>query len=83
MEYTKGEWKVIPEMIGKKLISYGVGTNSTDIALMISRDLGKAEANAQLIAAAPDLYEVCKKVRMAYNIHFSELDKALAKAEGK
>ena len=64
MEYTKGDWKAT--------FRYPFGVYATDgkrpptttpIAQMIAPDQSEMEANAHLIAAAPDLYKACKLAR--------------------
>ena len=81
MEYTKGEWKVYHNKHGWHCDVDGVGR-----VCMID-----TEANARLIASAPDLYEACKyiksEVRLAhytgdvYECPHCKLEKAIAKAE--
>jgi len=86
MKFTKGEWTVedgTQVVCGNRLVA-NTGGYTTNYSL--ERETN--EANAQLIAAAPELYEALK--------HYVELDKdgifkdmyllattALAKAEGK
>ena len=89
MEYTKGEWKVEGDC-------YIVAGEEHKHSLIC--DLATAnndyEANAQLIASAPDLYRACKRAEQmlqypqalsneAKNYELEDLRKALAKAEGK
>jgi len=50
MEYTKGEWKVISAEFTDKGVAFEV--------VMLKQEI--CVANANLIAAAPDLYEACK-----------------------
>ncbi|MBA7498639.1 hypothetical protein ES704_01376 [subsurface metagenome] len=89
MNYTKGEWEV------KRLPITG------GVAIYAGNDLiagGLEEANAQLIASAPDLYEALRKCAEAINMLlikygngvlseestvYKKAKKALAKAEGK
>ncbi len=59
MEYTKGEWKAEQGRIHFN-ISIGHLYYDNPIAKVYY-----SEANAQLIASAPDLYEACKE---AYNL---------------
>lgn len=68
MEYTKGEWVVV----GKKSTAYSgyhiwdntQGIIGKDVAIIYPNPQGKpdsyGEANARLIAAAPDIYEALK-----------------------
>ena len=52
--YTKGEWKVIDYDVTKDWM--GVASEDTYIAHVDARN----EANAQLIASSPDMYEALK-----------------------
>ncbi len=95
MGYTKGEWKVE----GKKILLWHPGWSDDRkvIADCNQWDGKEAEANAHLIAAAPDMYEACKAARKwlaLFGEHTpiafggepeldGKLSKALAKAEGK
>ena len=64
MEYTKGEWKLSP--LGKEWV---VGEDGFAIAKVLDGKTGKFnEANAQLIASAPRLYEALKKLVAVYEI---------------
>ena len=94
MEYTKGEWKVSKPF---KEIPYSVSSNEK---YPIAR-LGftqEDEANAQLIASAPDMYEALKKFELLFPISrlakglpsqmmigdaIEKARQAIAKAEGK
>ena len=61
MNYTKGEWKVAPAIDIPYKTSVMVGRLTVaDIVEMPV--LGEAEANTNLIAAAPDMYEALKRV---------------------
>jgi len=91
MEYTKGEWKRYGRHIH-------INTNNTsdEIAGVLCpgwMPREEAQANAHLIAAAPDMYEALKEItelapramlKLPYAIQAVEIaEKALAKAEGK
>lgn len=54
MNYTKGEWKVY-KVAAAYLVNTGNMVNVADCRL---------EANANLIAAAPDMYEALKKIEL-------------------
>ena len=100
MNYTKGEWKVL-HLADEILIADEHNNIIAPIYTLGSGDerfdQENAEANAQLIASAPDLYEACKNLvyqieRLAMvtgyegEAHFPHLLKAketLAKVEGK
>lgn len=82
MRYTKGEWKTYKNALGQ----WAVSTDNEPIA-----QVGR-HYNAQLIAAAPDLYEALRTIVEA--LHANEIARAvrvaesngvseLAKAEGK
>jgi len=92
MRYTKGPWKV--------RLSGEVGNETQLIAAIFPWDPKKTlkrEANAKLIASAPELLEACKNTRDYFeqvmdaddgipneemNL-FTMLQQAIAKAEGK
>lgn len=84
MEYTGGKWKATKAMSGNWLIM-PVGGGGC-IARSIS-----SKANAQLIAASPDLYEACKQALRTFEAHhikptdprYITLERAIAKAESK
>ncbi len=103
-QYTKGEWKarkLLPDRWG--IISreaWEITTPEYDVvAQIISSAPIRKEADAQLIAAAPDMYEALKKAKetiklwhstpefvwRAYQVspEMTIINKALAKAEGK
>jgi hypothetical protein len=97
MEYTKGEWSkgsFADEPFARSLLSI-YREDGEAIVMVLSPNLmafEEAEANAQLIAAAPDLYEACKAVLPLltgafYITHTTRpeivaLKQAIAKAEG-
>lgn len=105
MEYTKGEWKVIQGLIvpcqvgGSPPLADNEIPTEYRIAEMFeypdvvySKD--EIRANAQLISAAPELYEALEQAQQDINWMlnnekflnphvFDYLEKALAKAEGK
>lgn len=90
MKHTPGRWVVssYQKVQSKRCVFEGphgmLGWVGTD------RDQGlyeEAEANAHLIAAAPELYEACKmallKCQITDSWHNDVLKQAIAKAEGK
>jgi len=94
MEYTKGEWKAANKSGEDTYNIYADQDNS--LSYLIARDC--TEANANLIAAAPDMYEALKGLTEWAKLSFSDdvgewadendpaivtAIKAQAKAEGK
>ena len=65
MNYTKGEWKLNNIKFGKWLVRAHDGIvaviEPTGLIQMAS-----CEANAHLIAAAPDLYGACRELRQEF-----------------
>ena len=101
MSHTPGPWKVglpSPDCCGSKdfpyivILDYGVGPTEPNV--MASR---LSEANAHLIAAAPEMYEALKDVEWSHHGECPQcgrsqslghqprciLGNALAKAEGR
>lgn len=100
IEHTKREWKVTtkPKEQVKFFDGFTLYVESDNllIALCDREDWDRKEerqANAQLIAAAPELYEVCKialEIFVSFDVRNKivsgvslQLNEALAKAEGK
>jgi hypothetical protein len=87
MEYTKGEWKVFHYGdVGQKPSAISVITD--DEKLLCKLGIQKEwEANAHLIAAAPELYEALKAairiIEVEHIVVPVKCIEALAKAEGK
>jgi len=82
--YTKGEWRVDGTSIVSDVLLLRVGDEVCPflIAEVTSHIPLETKANAQLISAAPDLYEACKQ---AFNfcddrVRF-KISQALAKAD--
>jgi len=89
MSYTKGEWRIAKRdghSVGVRPVIY---TKDVDRIAIISYrgvpSIEEADANARLIAAAPDLLDACKLCRHNENKRWSEikevLDRAITKAE--
>jgi len=95
MSHTKGPWKVYFTKDGGKIIGIGdaEGAGVTDPHFGLWSSGEEQEANARLIAAAPDLLEACKAALSVIKANFpteqsefmalEKLDAAIAKAEGE
>lgn len=94
MDYTKGEWKASKSHnFTGTLVSYiTCGEKNIAQTRLDDREATAEEnqANTQLIASAPDLYEACKSVLESINALVPDdtlegcamvLEQALAKAE--
>jgi len=97
MEYTKGEWRwgsLDDEPFARSCLSIYQedGRRIAEISREGFMRIEEAEANAQLIAAAPYMYEALKeitelaprnKLKLPYAIQVVEIaEQALAEAEG-
>ncbi len=92
-EFTKGEWKTNFNFTDKTEYGAVVWSDSNPPTRICAVGLTNTEANARLIAAAPEMYEALKEcleeLEAAYvkegisNPKFDNWQKALAKAEGK
>jgi hypothetical protein len=90
-KFTQGEWRVTrykddPEF---GLYNYLIVETAEDepqkIAAMFQREDINSEANAALIAAAPEMYRVLKFVKgaLGHGSLVMEIDKVLQKARGE
>ncbi len=90
--FTKGEWKARKLLVDRHCIikreAWEISTPEYDVATFIEASAPiRKEADAHLIAAAPDLYQALKEMLL----YFRERDiaplytwrDAIAKAEGK
>lgn len=95
-QYTKGEWETFDFRSNTQLYAMGhfqvVGNNQESNVALVPAHWENAEANAHLIAAAPDMYEALKTLLQDYSTNpNSEIffkaclnaRRALEKAEGK
>jgi hypothetical protein len=97
MNYTKGDWRVPESPYARVITENGIGiANCYDNDFINRPKFWQAEVNAQLIAAAPDMYKALKlllerfeEMRGKYSYPMSLdlprvwAEKALAKTEGK
>ena len=60
-EFTKGKWN-LSESNCQTLISAETTTGIIPIAMLTSLNSSELQANARLIAAAPEMYELLKKI---------------------
>lgn len=60
MKHTKGEWKWINQTT-QSGDYYKVTGEAVSVCNITTRDSKQAEANAKLIAAAPELLEACEQ----------------------
>ena len=82
MNYTKGEWKVSYNGRIEDREHFSVTTDTIQVAKVHPRRDGKeAEANANLIALAPNMYEALKfTVRQIEELHKLKGDFGLTNA---
>lgn len=78
MPYTKGDWKVTSYATKVKNYTAYIETDDECLAEVYGDTQKEAGANAQLIAAAPDLYETCKDALNAVIGNFVASDGVLA-----
>jgi hypothetical protein len=90
--YTKGNWVYDKTSGGIKAMNIRAANNSPMVANVFVTDIDdqtETDANAYLIASAPDLYEALKEAKglldwiWSDNIIKYQIEKALAKAECK
>jgi len=83
-KHTPGEWEVVRGRCGPSVEVFGGGKAITE--MWDRGDKETQEANARLIAAAPDLYQALKRLLEAgYNADhedYTVATKAIKKAEG-
>lgn len=68
MEYTKGKWEAELKLYPYSIWSKQKNGREIPIADVHKQPKDEELANAQLIAAAPDLYEALKGLAIAYNV---------------
>lgn len=81
-KFTKGEWKIQDDgygMIGV-LLKKGIG-------ILVGRKSKEAQANAHLIAAAPEMYEMLNEIAVSmecfHGVDTNSIYELLAKARGE
>lgn len=94
--HSSGPWHTVRDNgIAKGWVTPGCrivwddSPGGNDVAYIVPLDGDNGNANARLIAAAPDLLEVCKLIRYFFDSRYAEipgglsgrLDAAIAKAE--
>jgi hypothetical protein len=93
MKHTPGPWKRLQGMIVGNLHKGERGTEGDVVCLMKGYvDYKNQDANARLIAAAPELLETLRFIVAAtgtepgmaiYKAHIQQAEAAIAKAEGR
>lgn len=80
-KHTQGEWKVSPANKTRVLVDRDILISDARVTIPIGRE--EAEANAKLIAAAPDLLEALKYVKrflVSTEVDINFIDQAIKKA---
>ncbi len=90
--YTKGQWKVTTIVESPKYECLAItDDDNRTLAKILDGGYKEKVANANLIAASPDMYEFCRELLMSLDTGYERLGarregtlrQALAKAEGK
>ena len=79
MKHTQGKWTAFDHG------GFGVTNGDTVICIAGETDLKENEANANLIASAPEMYELLKRLSEDWEVDFKhqyDMIAVLAKAEG-
>ncbi len=66
-QYTKGEWKLVQRESGSLIIECGIKIIGQTSRASTPEEAKEIQANAQLISAAPDMYEELCQVRDMFN----------------
>jgi hypothetical protein len=77
VKFTPSEWVIGPETTEHGLHIEHLGSTHWEIVAYVPVDYcyrERAEANARLIAAAPELLEVCTAIKMARDMGFAAAD---------
>jgi hypothetical protein len=88
MTHTPGPWHIGVRTAHSKRDVYGERGELVALADAVFTDLATAQANARLIAAAPDLLSQCETVLAAWRgigpvIDADKLESAIARAKGQ
>ena len=92
MKHTPGKWKSNEGSSSKNIPILGTGSREFMVIAEVYQENGteEAQANARLIASAPELLEASKLARDYLRFNqgnaspiFDKLEQAIAKAEGK
>ena len=95
MKYTKGKWEVKAQsgMLGVGVVSVHTEVDGKKIFIcdLPVKDIKETIANANLIAAAPEMLEVLKKVLINMSEHYGDvptkdaikINDLIARSEGK
>ena len=92
--HTPGPWKVAPELTGKGDVSHYIFEDEADPAELLAsiHYVNESEANAALIASAPDLLAALRRLESAVttsqsgaylDVVCAEARAAIARAEGR
>ncbi|KKL15810.1 hypothetical protein LCGC14_2501870 [marine sediment metagenome] len=86
--HTPGPWEIIisPDDGHRHILAVVQGSHKNVCALSV-RSIRETDANAHLIAAAPELLEACEEIKewlmyIGSKVTFVHLDAAIAKATG-
>ena len=89
-QHTPGPWQSFPSVsrVRPFVIDTAIGTDSTNGTVIAEVPRGKqGQANANLIAAAPDLYEalmlVSRNSGKLSHMDWQQVERALARARGE
>ena len=86
MKHTKGKWDVAKIISGDAVVYHSLirADKKRSIATILQNS--NAEANANLISSAPEMYELLKRLSEDWEVDFKhqyDMIAVLAKAEGK
>ena len=89
-KFTPGPWYSFPSVPSEGFNGYWLGADGNPIGVIFSPNVNQREANANLIAAAPRLYQALEDLIEAWEVEESieglayiNAQDALAKARGE